>query len=200
MLPKSRSPASALFRAPSNVVKDPLDLGAGEVWGQGQAHALLVALHSPVRSQLLDDVLGAGVLPDDGVVDGLAGVLVPHHRGLALVGDAHGGNVVPGQVAAGQGNRDDFPDVVPDFDGIMLDPAGVREDLRVFHLPGGHHGAGMVEDDGPGTGGSLVNGDDACGHGGLPFNGVRGRRGCRRKLRRAAARRWTVPAGHRGPR
>ena len=40
------------------------------------------------------DLVGAGVLPDDGVVDGLAGGPVPHHRGLALVGDADRGEVV----------------------------------------------------------------------------------------------------------
>ncbi len=40
------------------------------------------------------DVGGAAVLPDDGAVHGLAGRAVPHHRGLALVGDADGGDVV----------------------------------------------------------------------------------------------------------
>ena len=33
-------------------------------------------------------MLGPAVLPDDGVVDGLAGQAAPHHGGFALVGDA----------------------------------------------------------------------------------------------------------------
>ena len=40
------------------------------------------------------DVGGAAVLPDDGAVHGLAGGAVPHHGGLALVGDADRGDVL----------------------------------------------------------------------------------------------------------
>jgi hypothetical protein len=47
--------------------------------------------------------LGAGVLPDDRVVDRLAGELVPHHGGLALVGDADGGDLMAVDVGLGQG-------------------------------------------------------------------------------------------------
>jgi hypothetical protein len=47
----------------------------------------------PLRAQLGAQRLGAAVLPDDGVVDRLAGAAVPQHRGLALVGDADGGDV-----------------------------------------------------------------------------------------------------------
>ena len=45
------------------------------------------------RRPARDQPVGAGVLPDDGVGDRLAGGLVPDHRGLALVGDADRGEV-----------------------------------------------------------------------------------------------------------
>ena len=46
---------------------------------------------SPPSSR--DQLVGAGVLPDDGVGDRLAARLLPHHRRLALVGDADRGDV-----------------------------------------------------------------------------------------------------------
>ena len=149
-----------------DVVEDPLDLGAGEVRRQRQADAFLVAVHAPVGREFLDDVLGAGVLPDDGVVNRNACLLVPDHRCFTLVGDADGRNVVAGQVSGGQGDGDDFAHVVPDFGGVVLNPSRLREDLLVFHLARGNDGACVVEHDGTGTGGSLVNGDDVLGHAG----------------------------------
>src|SRR5690606_26573747 len=107
------------FASTFDIVQDPLDLGTGEVGGQRQAHGLLVAFKSFIASQLFDDVLGAGVLPDNGVVDGLAGVLIPYHRGFALDGDADDLDVVTGQVGLGQRLADHFADVVPDFSWIM---------------------------------------------------------------------------------
>ena len=66
-----------------------------------------MASGSPVRSrnrswpavagQLGDELVGAGVLPDDGVVHRLAGAAVPQHGGLALVGDADRGQVGRGR-------------------------------------------------------------------------------------------------------
>ena len=47
----------------------------------------------PSAFSLRADVGGAAVLPDDGAVHGRAGGAVPHHGGLALVGDADGGDV-----------------------------------------------------------------------------------------------------------
>ena len=48
----------------------------------------------PSALQLGADVGGAAVLPDDGAVHGLPGGAVPHHGGLALVGDADRGDVL----------------------------------------------------------------------------------------------------------
>ncbi len=43
--------------------------------------------------QLLAIACGTAVLPDDGVVDRLAGLAVPHHNGFALVGDTESGDI-----------------------------------------------------------------------------------------------------------
>ena len=47
----------------------------------------------PCCFELLAESGGAAILPDDGVVDGLAGGAVPDDGGFALVGDADGGDV-----------------------------------------------------------------------------------------------------------
>ena len=59
-----------------NVVQDPLDLGAGEVGREVQADDVVVLANALFACELFNDFLGAGVLPDDCVVDGLTGVLV----------------------------------------------------------------------------------------------------------------------------
>ena len=85
--------ALGAFARAGDVVEHPGDLGAGEIGVEQQAglrrDRRLVAFGLQSRA----DVGGAAVLPDDGAVDGLAGRAVPHHRGLALVGDADGGDV-----------------------------------------------------------------------------------------------------------
>ena len=84
--------------------------------------------------QLVDDLLGPGVLPDDRVVDRLAGVLVPHERRLTLVGDAEGHEVGCRQPGVVEGGLQHRAGALPDFDGIVLDPPGPRQDLLVFEL------------------------------------------------------------------
>ena len=78
---------SGLFDA-LDVVEDPLGLRPGEVGGQGQTDPVLVLVGTFVSGEFVADLLCSGVLPDDRVVDRLAGVLVPDHRGLTLIRDA----------------------------------------------------------------------------------------------------------------
>ena len=151
------------FPGALDVVEDPLDLRSGEVGGQRQPDDLLVPVGSLLAAEFLDDLLGAGVLPDDGVVDGLTGFLVPHEGGLALVGDTDRGQVVLVYLRFRESLGDDLTDVVPDLVGIMLHPAGAGEDLLVFLLPHGDDAACVVEDDRARRGGSLVNGEHVFG-------------------------------------
>jgi hypothetical protein len=143
-----------------DMVQQPLHLGAREIGVQQQAcpvgHHRLVAL----VLQALAQVGGAAVLPDDGVVDWLAGVTVPDQHRLALVGDADGGDLAGGNPGpfdhAPRGPRDRGPEV----GRIMLYPAGLRENLRKFFLRHRDHAQGRVEQDRPGRGGALVDGKD----------------------------------------
>ena len=91
-----------------DVVEDPLDLRPGEVGRQRQAGLGAEAVLAAVLGELVDDHVGPRVLPDDRVVDGLAGVLVPDDRGLALVGDADGGEVRGGDAGLVERAADHF--------------------------------------------------------------------------------------------
>ena len=153
-----------LLASALDVVEDPLDLGAGEVGGQRQADLVLVLVGTLGAAEFLDDLVGAGVLPDDRVVDGLAGVLVPDDRGLTLVGDADGGHVAAGDVGLGHGLRRDLAGVLPHFCRVVLDPAGLGEDLLVLHLRDRDDLAVVVEDHASGAGRALVDRSDVLAH------------------------------------
>ena len=94
-VPKASSPASAAVARAGDVVEQPGDLGGGEIRIEQQPG---LGRRSPARGRRARSVVagvgGAAVLPDDGVVDRLAGRAVPDDRGLALVGDADGGDVL----------------------------------------------------------------------------------------------------------
>ncbi len=90
--------------------------------------------------ELRADVGGAAVLPDDGAVHGLAGGAVPHHGGLALVGDADRGDVLRGKPRLLQRVAADHDGRGPDVLGLVLDPARGREMLREFLLRRGCDG------------------------------------------------------------
>ena len=51
----------------------------------------------------------------------------------------------------------------PDLDGVVLDPAGLRQDLLVLELMAPDLGAVVVEDHAPRAGGALVDGGDELG-------------------------------------
>lgn len=103
--------------------------------------------------------MSARVLPHDGVINRLTGVLVPHHCGLALVGDTSSSQLVAVDVGLGQGEPNDVANGLPDLDRVMLNPSSTREDLLELLLANGHDLAGVVKDDGTGGSSALVNGE-----------------------------------------
>ena len=76
-----------------HVVQQPLQLAAGEVGVDQQTGLLLDGVGHAGFAQRGTDGLGTAVLPDDGMVDGGAGLAVPHHGGFTLVGHANGMNI-----------------------------------------------------------------------------------------------------------
>ena len=147
-----------------DVVQNPAQLGAREIGVDQQARLALDGVGMSGLAQLGAQRLGAAVLPDDGVVYGLARGAVPDHRGLALVGDAQGADVGRRQPGLGQGLARRGQLGAPDLARIVLDPAGPGIDLRQLQLGRGHDAALGVEDDAARAGGALVQGKQI-GHG-----------------------------------
>ena len=170
---------------PVDVVEDPLDLAAGEVGRRRQARLLPNGVAVTVALEGAGDAVGAGVLPDDGVVVRPAGVPVPHDGGLALVGDAQGGEVGGLQGRLVQRALHDRGRALPDLDRVVLDPARLRQDLLVLELVLGHLVAVVVEDHETGARRALVDRSDEVGHrsswvcGGLAVQRVGGAAGGR---------------------
>ena len=143
-----------------DVVENPRDLAAGEVGVDDQPGALANEVFVAVSFQAIAEICRPAVLPDDRVVDGLAGLTIPHDRGLALVGDADGGDVPRPEVRAPQRLGCDRHLRCPDLAGVVFNPAGTREDLSKLALSHGYDGSIMVEDDRARARGPLVEGDD----------------------------------------
>ena len=109
----------------------------------------------------VEQAAGPGVLPDDGPADRNAGVPVPDHRRLALVGHAERRPPAPASDAGiGECLRHDLPDDGPDLGGVVLHPAGPGKVLMMLPLGDRHHPALPVEQHAPGRGRALVERGD----------------------------------------
>ena len=153
----------ALARA-FHIVEQPGDLGAGKIGIEQQPGLLREFLLQPLLLQFLAKCRGSPVLPDDGVVDRLAGRLVPDDDGLALVGDADRRDVAsvePGRLQRLAAGRND---ALPDLFGIVLDPSRRRVMLREFLLAGGDDLHRAVEHDGAARCRALVDRQNETAH------------------------------------
>ena len=139
-----------------DVVEDPGNLARREVGGERESGLRFQPVGVAV-GDAIDDGLGAGVLPDDCVVHGLAGGAIPDNRRLALVGDAHGGDVVTSEIGLAQRLADHLTGVVPDRFRVMFDPSCMRKNLAVLQLTDSHHRPVVVEDDRPAARGALID-------------------------------------------
>ena len=143
-----------------HVVQNPAHLAGREIRIEQQAgfapNQLLVA----GLAQLVAIRGRTAVLPHNGVVDRCAGVAIPHHRRFALVGDADGRDVaaVVPRFHRRLGRHARLGR--PDFARVVLDPARLRKYLGEFLLGLRHDLPLPVEQNGAGTGGALVEGED----------------------------------------
>ena len=152
------------FPGAGDVVQQPPDLGAGEVGVDQQARPLRHQGAQAVGLQRVAEGSGPAALPYDGVADRLPGGAVPEDGGLPLVGDAQGGDPLGVDVGGAHDLRQGPLLRGPDFQRIVLHPAGLGVDLAEGVLGAGDDLPGPVEQDGPGAGGSLVQGSDVCFH------------------------------------
>ena len=137
MVPKARSPAAAAARVRGDAIEQPGDLAGGKIRieqqpGLGPDLQLMAA-----GAQGFAHRGGAPVLPDDGVVDRLAGRPVPDHRRFALVADADAGDVFCGKAGFRHGLAHGGHNRAPDFLRVVLDLARRRIDLAQFLLRAG---------------------------------------------------------------
>ena len=154
-----------------DVVEQPGDLGGGEIGieqqpGLGRDRRLV-----PRQLQRPADVGRAPVLPDDGAVDRLAAAPVPDEAGLALVGDADGGNVGGGEPGGGDRLPRRLHRRAPDVLGVVLDPAGGRIVLGKLALPRPQSAEVGAEHDGAARRRALIDRQNrpGFGHALLPF-------------------------------
>ena len=141
-----------------HIVEDPFQLGPRKIGVQQQPR--------PGREHLLvSGLFQRGtrfrcppVLPDNGVVDLLAGVLLPNHHCLALIGDADPGNAVGADARLFDGRPADRGGRRPQIRRIMLDPTGRRIMLRKLLLSRSHNLHLPVEQNSPAGCGALVDG------------------------------------------
>ena len=147
-----------------DVVQQPPDLGAGEVGVDQKARPLCHQRPQALGLQLVAEGGGPAALPHDGVVDRLPGGAVPEDGGLPLVGDADGGDLLGVDVGGAHGLRQSPLFRGPDVQRVVLHPAGLGVDLAEGVLGPGDDLPGPVEQNGPGAGGALVQGDDISFH------------------------------------
>ena len=140
--------------------EQPADLGRAEVGIEEKPRLLLHLRLVSVGFEAIDDICGAPILPDDGVVDRLSRMPVPDQDGLALVGDADGGDVT--DVETGLRHRLPRRDKLgfPDFPGVVLHPPRSREDLIQGTLCRTDDPSLRVEDDRARAAGALIQGED----------------------------------------
>ena len=151
------------------VLGQPGQLGAGEVGVEPEAGQLAHPVLVPGLAQPVADRGRPTVLPDDGPARGGQRRPVPEHGGLALVGEADGGDaaaVVAAQRLAARGQRR-----LPDLLRLVLHPAGPGEVLRELLVPAGHHAAGLVDHQRGDAGRAGIDRDD--GHGQTPVRRLR---------------------------
>src|SRR6185369_7062537 len=94
-------------------------------------------LGMPSCFETIAKLRGSPILPDDCVVDRLARLAIPNHGRLALIRDADAGYVAGGKVGLCEDGTSRLELGLPDFVGIVLDPARLREDLSKLLLRDG---------------------------------------------------------------
>ena len=130
-----------------HVVQDPLELCGREVGVDDQPGLLPDQVGQAAGLQLVAVLACAAALPDNGVVDRLAGVTVPDDGRLALVRDADGGDVLRRRADLVHGRQRHAELGRPDLVGVMLDPAGLGEILGELLLRNAAHLAPGVKKD-----------------------------------------------------
>ena len=140
-----------------NIFQDPLDLQAGEI-GRERKAGLAAILVLAAEPRIFGDEVGcACVLPDDGVIHGFAGLLVPDHCSFALIRNADSCQIFCGEILSLESFADHFLRAGPDLVRVMLHPARLGINLLVFLLGRRYDPSGTVKDDEATAGCALID-------------------------------------------
>ncbi len=148
------------FPSAIHVVQNPLNLRPAEIGIDNQAGFAANHLLVSLFLQCLRIIRGSPALPHDGVVNRLPGNLVPHHRGLPLVGNSQSHNIPIIQIVLQHcllGYRNLR---CPDLRGIVLHPALFRKILGKLPLRRTDGVALLIVNHATGTGRPLVHRHD----------------------------------------
>ena len=141
-----------------------MNLGTGEVSVNDQAGLGPEGIGQALGLQGVAVLTGTAALPDDGMVNGLAGDLIPNDGGLTLVGDADGGDVCRGGAHLLHGLHSHAQLRGPDLICIVFYPAGFRKVLGELPLGDAAHFASLVEKNAAVRSGTGVQGHDVLCH------------------------------------
>ena len=136
------------------MVEQPADLWRGEIRIDDEPGARCGKLAEPRLLPPLAYICRTAVLPDDRIMDRVAGRALPQDRRLALIGNAEYRDRA---VRRGHHFTAGRKDAAPDLFGIVFDPSRSRVMLRQLGLGGGARPAGCVEQDRPGARRALVD-------------------------------------------
>jgi hypothetical protein len=138
------------------MVQQPLQLGPRKIGIQHPSGGVLDPGSPALCTQRITTTGRAAILPDDGGRHGLPRGAVPHHGGFPLVGDTDRRDAGRLHPLLRQHLLHDLILGLPNLRGIVLHPARAWKYLPKRALRHGRHLPGTVKQDGPGTGGALV--------------------------------------------
>ena len=147
-----------------DIVKYPLYLCAGEICVYDKTRLVLYVLLHAVRLYLLAELCRAAALPDDGVIDGLSRLPVPHDSGLALIGYADSRYILGLHSARRKDGGQRLKLAEKYLHGVMFNPARSRINLIELLLRFGYNVALLVKNDSSRAGRSLVECKDVFCH------------------------------------
>ena len=152
-----------------HVIEQPGDLAGGKIRIEQQPGFGGDLRFMAAGAQRIAKIGGAPVLPDNRIVNRLAGGAVPDDGGFTLIGDADAGDILGRQARPSPWRRARMATARrPDFLGVVLDPSGRRIDLAQLLLRAGERLQAGIERDGARRCGALVDGDESGRQSNLP--------------------------------
>src|SRR5580700_685677 len=153
-------PGLGALSNPADVIQNPANLESAEISGQRQTGLGAKPIGAALLGQLGNVLIDARVLPNQRVVDGMAGLAIPNHRGFTLVRDADRGKIARSQAALFQRFRDHLLRPPPNLRGVVLHPSRLRIDLFVLLLGHRNNAPGTIKYDESSTGCTLIDSSD----------------------------------------